>query len=317
MKRILVAHYSQTGQLGRLVDAVCAPLAADPGIKLSRHALEPLRPYPFPWPLLRFFDEFPESVWLDPPALRPLAEEDGGGYDLVILAYTVWFLSPCPPVTAFLKSEAGRRVLADTPVVTLIGCRNMWLLAQEEVKKLLAAVGARHCDNIVLTDSVPSLGSFVTTPRWMLTGRADGVFGLPRPGIYPEDIAAAARFGRAMRDALNAGAEPGQPMLRGLRAAVVDDRLIASERVGRRSFLAWGALIRMLGPQGSWLRKPVLCVYICFLVAMILTVVPLTLALRALLRPLAARRLERLRQYYEQPSGSGTERMAQFAESAP
>ena len=48
-------------------------------------------------------------------------------FDLVILAYQVWYLAPSGPITAFLKSEAGRRLLHGRPVVTVIACRNMWL----------------------------------------------------------------------------------------------------------------------------------------------------------------------------------------------
>ncbi|MFT4046859.1 MAG: dialkylresorcinol condensing enzyme [Solimonas sp.] len=291
MKRVLVVYYSQTGQLQRLAGSVCAPLAAA-GIAVDWCALQPEQPYPFPWPLLRFFDQFPEAVHLDPPALRPLAIADDARYDLVILAYTVWFLSPAPPVTAFLHSAAGRRVLRDTPVVTLIACRNMWLLAQEIVKQQLATAGARLSDNIVLTDRGSSFATFITTPRWMLSGRRDAFCGLPAAGLSDAQIAAAARFGVALAAALRDDRLDGrQPVLRGLGAAPADMRLLASEKIGRRSFAIWGRLVRALGPQGSVARQPVLLVYAAFLVTMIATVVPLSMVLRAALRPLAARRM--------------------------
>ncbi len=57
------------------------------------------------------------------------------------LAYQVWFLSPSLPVTAFLKSAAAA-VLKDTPVITFIACRNMWLSAQEKMKVMLRDAGA-------------------------------------------------------------------------------------------------------------------------------------------------------------------------------
>lgn len=311
MKRVLVVYYSQTGQLRRAAQSVCAPLELASDIEVDWCALEPEQPYPFPWPFFAFFDQFPEAVHLDPPQLRPLALPADRRYDLVILAWTVWFLSPAPPVTAFLKSDQGRALLRDTPVVTLIGCRNMWHMAQEEVKRLLADAGARLSDNVVLTDSGSSLATFITTPRWMLTGRTDPMWGvLPAPGISEDSIRAASRFGAALADALRRDRVDGhQPVLAGLGAVDANVGLVPSEKIGRRSFQIWGRLLRAVGPQGSARRMPVLAVYAAFLVTMIVTVVPITMLLRTLLRPLAARRLAAQKSYFEQPSGSGRERL--------
>lgn len=281
MKRVLVVYYSQTGQLQRLAASVCAPLAvAD--IQVDWCELRPQQAYPFPWPFWRFFDQFPETVALLPPGLQPLGIPQAR-YDLVVLAYTVWFLSPAPPMTAFLKSAEAQRVLADTPVVTLVACRNMWLMAQQEMRRLLRAAGARLVDHIALTDAGPSLATFVTTPRWMLTGRREAFWRVfPRAGLSDRQIADAGRFGVALRAALLDGSlDNGQPPLAGLAAATPDLRMLPSERIGRRSFQIWGGLIRALGPQGAWQRKPVLLVYALFLVTMILTVVPTTMLLRS------------------------------------
>ena len=315
MKRVLAVYFSQTGQLRRVAESVCAPLVSDAGITLDWCELEPQQPYPFPWPLFRFFDQFPESVHLLPPPLAPLSLDPNARYDLVILAYTVWYLSPAPPVTAFLKSEQGRAILKDTPVITLIACRNMWLMAQEKTKQLLSDAGARLSDNIVLTDKGSALATFITTPRWMLTGKVEPLWGLfPKAGITDEDIRDASRFGRAIARALHAdGLDGMHPVLTGLQAATADDRLIASERIGSRSFFVWGKLVRLAGPQGAGARKLVLSLYVVFLVAMIVTVVPISMLLRALLRPLLASRLQRAKTYFELPSGSGAERMSEFS----
>lgn len=76
MKRILVVHFSQTGQLARIVRRLVAPLADAKGeVELVEETLRPRTPYPFPWPLLGFFDAMPETVLLDPPALEPVRAE--------------------------------------------------------------------------------------------------------------------------------------------------------------------------------------------------------------------------------------------------
>jgi hypothetical protein len=304
MKRVLVVHFSQTGQLARVARRLSLPLAEAPDVELVEEVLRPSRPYPFPWPAWRFLDAMPESVLLEPPALEPLKVRADQHFDLIVLAYQVWFLAPSGPITAFLKGEAGRQLLRGRPVVTLIACRNMWLTAQETVKRLIHEAGGRLRDNVVFTDPGSAMASLITTPRWLLTGRRDAFWGLPAAGVAEEDVAGADRFGRALLAALRAGRErAAEPMLAGLGAARVDPRLIFSERAGRRAFALWSRLIRLGGPQGSAGRVPLLALFCVYLVAMIVAVVPTSLLLQRLLRPLLAERLELEKTYFELPSG--------------
>ena len=55
-----------------------------------------------------------------------------------------------------------------------------------------------------------------------------------------------------------------------------------------------------------------LVVYIAFLVTMILTVMPVSVAVRAFLRPVLRKRLDAEVARLEAPSGSSTERLAQY-----
>lgn len=312
MTRILVLHYSQTGQLNRAVQSMMAPLANRPDVEIVWQPLEPAAPFPFPWSFFRFFDTFPECVHLDPSPIKPVAFGPEARFDLVVLAYQVWFLSPSLPVTAFLKSPAAQ-VLRDTPVITLIVCRNMWLSAQAKVKTLLAGLGARLIDNVVLTDQGPPWSTFVTTPLWLLTGRKNllpGIF--PPAGVSEADIAGAARFGRALADHLHLLKSKAGPVLSGLGAVKVMPGYVSGEKVVHRSFLIWGRLLRVIGKPGNPLRRLVLVVYIAFLVTMILTVMPVSVAVRALLRPFLRGRLDTEVARLEAPSGSSTERLAQY-----
>jgi hypothetical protein len=246
----------------------------------------------------------PETVLLEPPALEPFSVRAGERFDLVILAYQVWYLAPSGPMTAFLKSETGKRLLRGRPVVTVIACRNMWLLAQETVKRLIQEAGGRLLDNVAFTDQGGTLATFVTTPRWLLTGRRDPFWGLPAAGVAEEEIANADRFGLALLNALRADREREHaPMLSGLGAARVDPKLILSERAARRAFSAWSRLIRLGGAPGSIARVPMLALFSVYLVAMILTVVPTSLLVQWITRPILAARLRALQAYYELPSG--------------
>lgn len=303
MKRVLVVYFSQSGQLARVVRRLVSPLASG-DVELVEEVLRPRAPYPFPWPVRRFLDAMPETVLLEPPALEPFSVRADERFDLVVLAYQVWFLAPAGPMTAFLKSDTGRRLLTGRPVVTAIACRNMWLAAQETVKRLIREAGGKLRDNVVFTDRGGTLATFITTPRWLLTGRRDGFWGLPPAGVADEEIANADRFGRALLNALRSDRErETAPMLAGLGAARVDPRLILSERAGQRAFSFWSRLIRLGGPPGSATRIPLLALFCAYLVAMIITVVPASLLLQRLMRPLLARRLESQQAYFELPSG--------------
>ena len=301
-KRVLVVSYSQSGQLARLKESFLRDVRGAEGIEVDDVVLRPQRPFAFPWRFLPFFDAFPETVHLQPAPIElpQLAHER---YDLVVIAYSVWFLSPAQPVTAFLQSEAARRVLRDTPVITLIGCRNMWLMAQEKMKRLLAGAGARLVGNVVKIDQCGSAASFITTPLWMFTGKRQAVSWLPPAGISEAEIADAARFGQRTAEALQHDETLDKTLLQHMGAVKINEKLMSSERVGHRSFLVWGKLVMAAGRVSPLLRRLVLCVYIVFLLGMILTVVPIGALLKTLLAPLRREQMQREREYYAAPSG--------------
>ena len=304
MKRVLLVCFSQTGQLTRVARRLTSPLAEADDVELVEEVLRPRRPYPFPWPLWRFLDAMPESVLLEPPLLEPLAVRPDEHFDLIIIAYQVWYLAPSGPIAGFLESDAGKRLLRGRQVVTVIACRNMWLVAQETVKRLIREAGGTLRDNVVLTDPGSALASLITTPRWLLTGRRDAFLGLPPAGVAEDEISKADRFGHALLNALRADRErDGAPMLGGLGAARVDARLIFSERAVHRAFSVWSRVIRLGGPPGSIGRVPLLAAFGVYLVAMLIVVVPPSLLAQRLLRPLLARRLKSAKAYFELPSG--------------
>ena len=314
VKKVLIVQYSQSGQLTDVVSSVIGPIDAADNIEVQTLTLVPKTRYPFPWPLISFFNIFPECIYLDPPQLQPIEIDKNQKFDLVILAYQVWFLAPSLPITAFLKSDDGKRLLSDTPVITLIGCRNMWVMAQQAVEKLLKEAKASLIDNIVLTDQGSTLASFITTPRWVLTGKRNAFLGLPAAGIAEEQIKNAKRFGAAILEALTKNEEKNKkPILTGLGAANVDISLVQSEKAGYRSFRIWGKLLRSIGKPTNPLRKLILLLYIVFLVSLILTVVPLTMTLQKLMRPVFKKKYQLLKEHYELPSGSATNRIKDFS----
>lgn len=306
MKKVLVLQYSQTGQLSSVLASLLAPLLEDPTVQVRVETLRPKAAFPFPWPFFRFFDTFPETVHGDVPELEPLRGPADERHDLVVLGYQAWFLSPSLPTQAFLKSPEAARLLQGVPVVTVVACRDMWLQAQEIVKARLADLGAVHAGHVALVDEAGSVGSFLATPVWMLTGQRGPHLGglIPRAGVAPAKIEASRRFGERLRQALADGRPLDAGLLRGLDAVQVNTALISSEAAIRRGFKVWGRGLRALGPQGHWRRKLALCVYVLWLVLAIVLLVPLGYLLRKLLGPLRRRRLAELKAYYEAPSGS-------------
>ena len=301
-KKVLVLYYSQAGQLKRVLDSFVSELGCDE-IQVDMKAIKPKRKYPFPWPFYQFFDEFPESVHLDGCEIEELdgLEDD---YDLIILGYTVWYMAPSIPITAFMKSAQAKKVFKDKPVVTLVACRDMWVLAQEKIKEMLKNVGARHIDHVALTDQGGEVLSLITLPTYMLTGNKNFFTSLPPAGIKEEEISACKRFGVRLNEALKQDKEKqDEAMLKNLGAAVVNAKLIASEKIANRSFHIWSKLIKLGGKKYSIGRKVMITIYVMFLLLLIFTAIPLNIIARKILNIFQKDKIKAMEDYYELPSG--------------
>jgi hypothetical protein len=310
MKRILVVYFSQTGQLANIVQAICEPLRAAAGIDVTMVQLKPLNPYPFPWPFWKFFNIFPDAMYDDPDPIAPLPLPPDAQFDLIVLGYQVWFLSPSMPMAAFLRSEQARKLLAGKPAITVLCCRNMWLSAQERMRLRLRELGARLIDHVALVDRSPNAATLISTPMWLLTGKRGPFLGglVPVAGLTSDEIAATARFGRAIAAQLpQRDIADSSPMLNGLGAVKIDVSLIAHEKLTGRSLRLWGALLRRCGNRQSRLRKLALGVYVVFLVLLLLTLMPVVLIVKRLLAPLVRAKVEARRAYFAAPSGEGVE----------
>jgi hypothetical protein len=180
----------------------------------------------------------------------------------------------------------------------------MWIEAQKSMRELLKSCDARLMDNVVLSDQSGPLESFITTPRWMLSGKRDSFFGLSSAGISEEVIEKSIRFGEAIAVGLANNAElTNEPMCKDMGAVRVDPRFIASEKIGKRSFRIWGKLVRLFGPRGSWMRRPILGVYVLFLITLIVTVVPINMAVGSIIRRLFKGKMGKIIRTIEAPSG--------------
>ncbi len=311
MKKVLIVSYSQTGQLSEIISSLSDPIKSN-DMQIYHKIIKPKKEFPFPWTFFEFMDCFPESVYLEPCDIEEF--DDSNDYDLIILSYQVWFLSPSIPITSFLKSKYAKEKLKNKPVITVIGCRNMWLMAQEKIKQLLKDVDAKLIDNIVFTDRANSLLTFITTPRWMLTGKKKSLWGIfPDAGVNKSQIEGASRFGRAIKYALENNLEKEEKSIcSGLKAVKVDEKLIKSEQIGTKSFMIWGKFIRKIGKRGDNKRKPFIFLYTIFLILMIITVVPINMIIQTIIRKINKDKIKKQKDYYEMPSGNDDFRMKEF-----
>jgi hypothetical protein len=296
MKKVLVVSYTQSGQLNEIVDHFLKPF--DPA-QIERLEVRPEKAFPFPWTSDTFFDAMPETVLEEPILLKPVSPSSQQ-YDLVVLAYQPWFLSPSLPISSLLQTESFMEVLADTPAVTIIGGRNMWLNAQESVKRHLKAAKGKLVANIPLMDRTSNLVSAVTILHWMLTGRKDRKWGLfPLPGVSAADIESASNFGNMVKSALDRDNYEGlqHTILSTGQIKIPTDILFIEERA-KKIFYLWANLIKTKGTNAQK-RKTFVSLFKYYLLIALFMVAPLLLLVYNLLvAPFTSRAIQKKKEYF-------------------
>jgi hypothetical protein len=278
-RRALILWYSQTGQLRRALESFVAPLA-DSGVELVWEELRPERAFPFPWSLRAFLDVFPDAVTGRGAPLRPPAVDPAEEFDLVILGYQVWYLAPSIPVQAVFDSEL-RRVLRGRRVVTLVACRNMWYSAAARMRRLVESAGGELVGHVAVTDDGPVWATFVTTPRWLLTGRNDRLWRIfPPAGIGSRTLAGVERLGRVLAER----AERTRPF-EGVRTFEVDETVLVADVLAARAFGPWAHLAMRAGPPGSRRRAVAMGAFAAWLTATVPVAMPALALARLVLRP--------------------------------
>ncbi|MBM0649157.1 dialkylresorcinol condensing enzyme DarA [Capnocytophaga genosp. AHN8471] len=280
MKRVLVVYYTQSGQLKEIIDSVLSPLTE---VTIDFLPIDTAEPFPFPWTDDTFFDAFPESYLQIPQPLQPfnLSHTD---YDLVILGYQVWYLSPSIPFNSFLQHPEAKKLLSDKPVITISGTRNMWVMAHQKVKKLLTDCGAHLVGNIALTDRHHNHISVITIVQWLFSGdknkRYLGVF--PKAGVADKDIQGASVYGTLIAPHLQTGDYTGLQQEIVAHGGVHYKRfLLSAEKKGNRLFGIWAKMI-----YGSKKRKFLLKCFRIYLYIAIWVLMPIVWLLYWLTYPL-------------------------------
>ncbi|MCM4169040.1 dialkylresorcinol condensing enzyme DarA [Arenibacter sp. H213] len=277
MKEVLVIYYSQSGQLWDIAQNLVATLDKQK-VNITYYRIRPEKDFDFPWTQADFYDAFPEtflqlSCALHPPEEKILEKK----YDLVILGYQVWYLTPSIPINSFLTSSFAKQLLNNTPVVTVIACRNMWLMAQEKMKRLLLDCNAKLVGNIALVDRHINHISVITIVHWMMGGKKTKYLGIfPKPGVSEADIQGSAKFGVPINKALlsNSYGDLQNELLK-LDAVHIKPLLIQTDKRGNILFTKWANLIIKSGASENGKRKKLLVLFKYYLLFAIWAIAPL------------------------------------------
>lgn len=282
MKNVLVIHYSQSGQLTEILGNMTQPLLKNDNVNITHLKLEMENEFPFPWPRAEFYGAFPETYLQIPSKLKSIPQTIlDGNYDLVILGYQVWYLTPSVPTNSFLKSPEAKKLLANNKVITIIACRNMWIMAQEKVKKLLKNCNAQLVGNIALVDRHINHVSVITIAQWMFTGvkkRFLGIF--PKPGVSQKDIDESTKFGNVILPHVISGSyETLQSKLLHEGAVKIKPFLLTMDKRANVLFGKWANLIHNKSKKGENKRSLLIKLFNFYLIFAIWVMAPVVFIL--------------------------------------
>jgi len=295
-KKVLAIYYTQSGQMGDIINSFTAPIA-DAGAIVEKVQVKPVKEYKFPWKGNHFFAVMPDCVLSVPTTLQPFELKEKS-YDLVILGYQPWFLSPSIPSNSIINSPEFKAVLNDTPVITISAGRNMWLNAYDRIRKSLKDIRGKLVGNVALVDKHSNPISFVTIFYWMLTGKKERYLNIfPKPGVSDEDIKNTSVFGEIVAKHLETG-EWGnlQQELLDKKAVVVKYPLMFIEGKAKFIFAAWAKFIAKRKNKAPWISA-----FKYYLFVALFLGAPVLLILDAIfVRPFSAKRIKTKKQNYLQ-----------------
>ena len=298
MKNILVVYYTQSGQLEEIVKSIVKPFQQDNEVSITYYQIKMENEFPFPWTKTAFFDAFPESFLQKEAAIVPPSQDVlSKNYDLVLLGYQVWYLSPSIPINSFLKSSFAKDILNNVPVITIIGCRNMWVMAQEKMKELLRATNSKLVGNIALVDRSINHISVITIVQWMFTGVKKKYLGIfPKPGVSDKDIQEASKFGTIIKKHLkNSHFEDLQNDLVKENAVMIHPFLVEMDTKANKMFKIWANFI--INRKKS--RNQLLKAFNIYLLVAIWLISPIVYILHLLLYPFKMNKIKKQTAYFK------------------
>ena len=293
-KKVLAVFYSQSGQLEQIIDQFTQPLTAA-GSTVEKIRIYPEQAYPFPWTGKSFFSVMPDCVQQVPGKLQPFNFKETH-YDLIVLGYQAWFLSPSIPSNTLMFDPGFREIAKNTPIITITGARNMWLSAMEKIKPVLKKMEAPLVGNIALVDRHHNFISFITIFYWMFKAKKERLLNIfPVPGVSKADIIHTKYFGEAAVSYLEKGNWDGfqEEMVR-QGGVPVKYSLMFIESKARKIFKVWATIISKRKKRDAWLVA-----FKYYLLIALFIAAPIILTVDAIFfKPFLSGRIKRQKQYY-------------------
>lgn len=304
MRHLLVVYFSQTGQAKQALDATLDPFENNPEYQLHYHLVKPKKQFPYPWRYTEFFDAFPETVHGIPCELEPMHIDTTINFDLIVIAYQPWFLSVCVPINSFLQLPETKQLLNGKPVITIINCRNMWLGAQEKMKKQLLKVSANLVGNITFVDRSSNLTSLITVLAFVLKGTKEKFLGFfPKYGINNKDLLNASAFGKSIQHHLEKNSLSDlQKDLNEKGALDIRGNLLIMEGRAKTLFPLYANYISKKGTAGSEQRRMRVRIFGIVLPLVILIASPIITIISRLVPLIARKKFNKEIAYYSQNS---------------
>jgi hypothetical protein len=302
MKNVLIVYFSQTGQAKLAIDSVMRTFENNANYKTYYSLIKPKVAFPFPWKYTEFFDMFPETVQGIPCEIELPAIDLSIKYDLIIVAYQPWFLSICIPINSFLKSESAKLIFNNTPVITIINCRNMWISAQEKMKRILLSLNSNLVGNITFVDKSSNLISLITVLAFILKGKKENFLGMfPKYGVNSKDLEVGQIYGNLILSHLETNNLPMlQTELINKNAVNIRSNIMIMEGRGSLLFPHYANFITKKGSAGSKERRLRVRIFGILLPTVILLASPFITIISRLAPVFAKKKLQKKIHYYSQ-----------------
>jgi len=301
MKNILLIYYTQTGQLEDIADSFLSFSKNNSEYCIDKKQIKPINNFPFPWTGYTFFDKFPECVNGESTEISIPEFDLNKKYDLIVLAYQAWFLSPSLPMISFLNSDIAKKIFQNQRVVTISGCRNMWLMAQERIKRYMDDFGAELVGNAAICDKAPNLVSLVTIIYWMFFGKKQKLWNIfPPSGVNQLQIDETAKYGDILKKAIdeNQFKNLQQEFVR-TKAVEVYPSLLVLEKRGFKIFKKFAGFIRSKGKLGDTKRKFRVKLFMYLLICGVFIVSPITALASLIIVALNRKNVQKEVDYFE------------------
>jgi hypothetical protein len=297
-KNILITYYSQTGQLKSILDSLTKGFNLEE-YNIDFYEIKPIKKYSYPMTSDDFFNCMPEAVNGITTEIELSEFPFNKKYDLIIMAYQVWYLSPSIPFNSFINNAEIKKFIKDKSVLTVLGVRNMWIGAHERIKGILKECKANHIGNIVFQDKGHNLLTVATVIKWLIGGNKGPYRFLPEAGVSNDDIANAILFAAPIKEWLNDSSINLQEDLLYMKAVNIRYHLMKIELNAIKIFRKFSAFILSKGDSENSKRLGRVRLFKYYLIFVIYIISPLAGSFFRLYRILNYKKSKSEVEYYK------------------